>query len=330
VSRPARRLLALVRWHDWFGSKLLLVAVAGYYCLAAVPPQASALAKFALVLVGTTALAAFGHLTNDLSDVAVDKAANKPREAHRWDRRLVLAVCGATAAAAVLSYYAADPGHSTLLLALGAVGLAAAYSLRPLRLKERGLLGVLAAATAQRVAPGLVAAGIFRAATPGIYLFLAALGLQGVRYILFHQLADAWNDRRTGVQTFALLAGRDATFRILDALPLLELPLLAASLCLAPCSSPALALLLAPSLVAQVYRLRGQSLEERAWSPRADPSTAYELVLPGALVGLLVVQAPALYSCLIALELACKWRLLRKLLSQKMLGTVRLVEATRR
>jgi 4-hydroxybenzoate polyprenyltransferase len=256
--------------------------------------------------------------------------ANKRREAHRWDRRLAAAVCVATAVAAVLAYYAAEPGRRTLVLALGAVGLAAGYSLRPLRLKERGLLGVLAAATAQRVAPGLVAVGVFHAATPGVWLFLAAVGLHGVRYILFHQLADAWNDFWTGVQTFVVLAGREPSFRILDLLPLIELPLLAASLCVAPCSSPALALLLAPSFVAQVVRLRSGGLEERAWSPRADPNVVYELLLPAALVGFVVVRAPALYGCLLALELACKWRLIRTLLAQALAGTQRLVAATRR
>ena len=81
--------------------------------------------------------------------------------------------------------------------------MAVAYSVRPIRLKERGVWGLLTAAVAQWSLPILAVS----AAEPGGWLrpsawSLSALGFAiGLRWITVHQLQDAAVDRRAGVRT---------------------------------------------------------------------------------------------------------------------------------
>ena len=100
-------------------------------------------------------------------------------------------------------------GDPMLLAAYGAAWLAfSAYSLPPLRLKTRGLLGVMADASGAHLFPALVAALlVFRAGgeAPDLaWLVLVAVwaGAFGVRGILWHQLSDEEADRIGNVRTF--------------------------------------------------------------------------------------------------------------------------------
>jgi 4-hydroxybenzoate polyprenyltransferase len=275
-------------------------------------------------MVGTASLGAFGYLANDLSDVAVDKTAGKGRESHQWSRRVVGAVCAGSAVLSVVSYWLARRSPSTLLLALAAVGVAAGYSIRPLRLKERHIAGVLVAATAQRAMPGLVGAAIFHAATPAFWLVLAAISLQGVRYILLHQLADASHDLRTGVRTFVARVGTPVVLRMLDSLPVIEVLLLGVSMSVRPISSPWLSLLFLPSLARQLRRVTSTPVVAAANRrfKTAHLRTTYYLLLPAVTVGVLVSRDPTLYMPLAIIEVSWRWRVWRAMISQP-LGSAR-------
>jgi hypothetical protein len=97
---------------------------------------------------------------------------------------------------------------------LGAWAAFSLYSLPPIRLKARGVAGVLADASGAHLFPTLVAIGlVFRASgTSPDPAWLAAAGLWalacGLRGILWHQLLDAEADRAASVRTFVTANSR--------------------------------------------------------------------------------------------------------------------------
>jgi 4-hydroxybenzoate polyprenyltransferase len=280
------RWLSLSRWPGWASSKLPYLAAAALLLLRDPSPA------LILAIVGTVACsAAFGYAANEVADRRSDERAGKPNRAaalptRSWAAFLVLTAVGSVA----LSLTWAEDAATPILVAV-ALALALGYSFPPLRLKERGRLGLLAAAAAQWGLPVLAVAG----AEPGGWTRPAALAMcalslvVGVRWMAVHQLADARADRRGGVTTY-VSAGGDATTVLRRALAM-EGILLAATLALAwPRSLPAVAALLLWAIWALASRSRREPLGVRIVD-YVDPPLAgyYFFLLP---VAMAVAAAP--------------------------------------
>jgi len=173
-------LARLSRWRDWSHSKLPFVAAAGL--LAGTSPS-----RILLVLATLVPWAAFGYGLNEIADRTTDARANAARS-------LAPAVQGVYLAATAAAALALSLLWSNGLVVAGGLALAVAYSAPPLRLKERGALGVAAGAAAQWLLPVL-------AATDRATVLVLSFAL-GVRWMLVHQLHDADADRDAGVRTF--------------------------------------------------------------------------------------------------------------------------------
>jgi len=206
----AADLAGAVRAGEWWDHKLVPILTAFYATAVLVgAPVAALWPQLLALLLAMLAGAAFVSVLNDLADEEEDRAAGKPNRMAGRSRRFRAAALAApiAAGAAFMLLWRDDPA---LLAAYLAAWLAfAAYSLPPLRLKVRGLAGLLADASGAHLFPTLVAILLaFRAAAaPVDPLWLAAgacwaLGY-GLRGILWHQLADRDHDRRAGVPTFA-------------------------------------------------------------------------------------------------------------------------------
>jgi len=197
-----------VRANDWWDYKLLVI-------LEVFPATALALRvelwplwpAALLLLVALAAGAIFASVVNDISDVADDAAAGKPNAVARMPRGLPAFILAASAAVgvAVAWMWRGDPLLAGVYVAAWAAFLA--YSLRPLRLKARGLWGVAAMGLGEAALPSLVAALLcaHAAARPADPLWVAAVAVwafcHGVRAILWHQLGDAEADARAAVGT---------------------------------------------------------------------------------------------------------------------------------
>ena len=269
--------LRLSRWHDWCTSKLTYI---GATIVLLAPPDSSV--TVLLALVGTIAAwAAFGYGVNEVADRHSDQQAGKTNRAAPLSRAswslFLLLTAGSSLGLTLM--WRADAAAPALVLA-GLV-LSAGYSLPPLRLKERGILGLVGAASAQWVLPVLAVAAI----QPRGWLradawCLAMLGLAiGMRWIAVHQMRDASVDQKAGVQTYASRGGR-IRLVILCAF-LLELGLLATTLVVTlPQSIPAIAAL-AFSIPVLLLRPRGDSFRKRLQGyERAPLREYYFLLLP--------------------------------------------------
>jgi 4-hydroxybenzoate polyprenyltransferase len=240
-SKPLTFLRALVRWNEWYDSKIAFLLLCMYYVALSQPNAGGWLqAEMGILLAALCAYASFGHMINDFSDRQTDRAAGKRNVLADLSERRALALlvaAGAVGAIFVLPYWQ-RPG--VVALFGFAYALAAFYSLPPLRLKERGAAGLVAAALAQRTIPCLI---VFSALNfwDWTALALCALGtLVGFRYIVVHQILDAYNDARSGIKTFGTTHGADSLSAILTRILFpLELMCLGAAILLMGRSVPA-------------------------------------------------------------------------------------------
>lgn len=208
--RALRRVVTMSRAGEWWGYKLVLVVTVFYATASYLRVPIAALWSAVLALLGSVlAGAAYVSVLNDWTDRREDAAAgkmNRLADAPTWQAAGAIALCLLIGLGFGWSWRDSRP----LLLAYGGAWLAfSLYSLPPVRLKARGLAGMLADASGAHMLPALVAALlVFRAVgvrPDGRWLTTAALwaGAYGLRGILWHQLADRDNDDAAGVRTFA-------------------------------------------------------------------------------------------------------------------------------
>jgi len=199
-----KKLLHLIRWQEWYDSKLpLLVATAYYLSIRHPLPWPGAVARYSSSIIFCALFLAYGYAVNDYSDLEIDKLVGKKKliaEIPRTDTLVLLIVLVLLGIVVLLPYY--QDRKVILTVALCYI-LGTVYSLPPIRLKERGIAGLWGSAIAQRFLPALVIGAVWQSIDI-VTLGWAFLGfLAGMRYILIHQYQDLDADLQSGVKTFA-------------------------------------------------------------------------------------------------------------------------------
>lgn len=181
-----------------------------------------ALGRTVALLTSAIALAAYGYVVNDASDVEVDLAAGKPNSMARLSPGLRVAVAAAFALFGALPWTVVRLEPAAMVVLAGIYLVPLAYSPRPLRLKEHRLLGPVADASNAFVLPALFTVALFAPLgepsgpaalmVAGVLAWASAFGL---RAILLHQVDDAPNDRASGTTTFVTTIGEARAVRIM-------------------------------------------------------------------------------------------------------------------
>ena len=210
-----------LRSNVWWNSKIPPLFALGYMLIllkgATFVEASLALAYFMVWLIGA---AGFGNYLNDLADVEEDAQAGKENGAADHSSLKRGLILGGMAALALLPW-SIQLNVSCLIFTGIHLLLFVLYSVRPIRLKERGLLGILADASYAHIVPVMVAVFAFG---PQVHferpeLTLVALiiwGLAfGIRGIFIHQIADLDNDIVTGTKTFVVKTGPDKLVPVL-------------------------------------------------------------------------------------------------------------------
>ncbi|TGE25351.1 hypothetical protein E5K00_09235 [Hymenobacter aquaticus] len=209
------QLAEIARVQDWWSCKFSPVLATFYAsaCLAGVTVW-PLLPKLLLLLLSLTVGATYVSVINDWTDQADDQAggkynrvANKPTVFPM----ALLVLCLGTGL--VLGVYFWHTSPLSGMLYLGSWVAFSCYSLPPIRLKKRGLAGVLSDASGSHLFPQLLTVSLVSAWTshplPG--LWYAAVGVWalacGIRNILLHQLDDVEADAQAGVSTWVSLRG---------------------------------------------------------------------------------------------------------------------------
>lgn len=199
----------MFRVSEWFGSKLpLQIAIFLFYAYSAGHNARTLLYPFFLFIVYSVTYFGISYLANDLSDVRDDEIAGKSNAFHTSSVKVgVVAFIIATlvhfASALLISF-----SWEFLLFSLVGYLFGISYSFKPLRFKERGVLGLIVASFFQRNLQILVIPFIF-AVDPIPFIFInIACFIYGIRYILIHQYIDYENDLKSGTRTFVGSAKR--------------------------------------------------------------------------------------------------------------------------
>jgi 4-hydroxybenzoate polyprenyltransferase len=253
---------ALVRSGEWWDHKLVPILF-GFYASAFLigGPIVRFWDSGLILLLSLIPGAAYVSVVNDLTDIAADQAAGKPnRMAARPAPFRAAALLLPLALGGLFFWLWRD---RPLLLTLYAAAWIAftLYSVPPVRLKARGLAGVVADASGAHLFPTLLAAALPFVAAGAVPdpLWLWAVAIwsfaYGFRGNLWHQLLDREGDRAAGVATFAAGRRREGPVRLAAVAFGLEAAAMAAMLWRLHSALPLLALVAYGLLVMRRVRL---------------------------------------------------------------------------
>lgn len=205
------KLTKLIRLSEWWQYKMAPLAAMGYatalYCDADV---LALLPGLLMVVVSAMFGAAYVSVLNDFTDIDEDLAAGKYNRQSKLtpvQRRLLLAASAIPGFLFLFFFY--GDSLPTLFYFLSGVSFTA-YSMPPMRLKNKGVWGVVADASGAHLFPTLtIAAAIFHFAgknTDAVWMISAAVWAfaYGLRGILWHQFSDRMNDTESGTSTYAV------------------------------------------------------------------------------------------------------------------------------
>lgn len=218
-----------LRFHNWWTAKIPpLLSYA--YAVFLLQGQSFALRwpDLLLLLGWMIGAAAFGHYINDWFDLEDDLKAGKENRAAKHHPAFRLLLAAALAGVALLPWYWLPRNSLNFNLVVAQLIIFLLYSMPPLRLKIRGVLGVLADAVYAHVIPGAVVVSTLWLSKHGEFprllfgLFLGWQGLIGIRNILNHYVDDYENDLASGTVTLATLFGATSVKRFVK-LPLVPL-----------------------------------------------------------------------------------------------------------
>jgi 4-hydroxybenzoate polyprenyltransferase len=198
--------MILVRPRAWWFNKVPLSVTLVLLLLDGRPLSFDALLVLGMVALTVSAVGNYGYALNDLFDIEEDAHLSRSNVAAAVGARRMSGIIGASALCAeVLA--TAVAGATGAILTLLELCLPLAYSVPPLRIKERKWLAVCADGLAAHVYPAVlallaVAHWTLRPVTTAIavcvVVWSAAAGLRG---ILSHQLHTADQDRNAGLRT---------------------------------------------------------------------------------------------------------------------------------
>lgn len=219
------KLKRYLKIHRWWDSQLQLMLVLVYYSLTLakpIPSVGKVLLTLVLFLLASIGIAGFGHLLNDLMDLKQDERSGASNLVARRKPIQIALRFGFVLLASWLPWCWLPHSRSIWALLALEYGLFVAYSMPPIRLKERGILGPSADALYGYTVPQTVSLLVFARLGHVIVplWFYALLGawtfVMGLRHMLLHQLDDVANDEVTGTKTFVTLRGWRAAFTLMD------------------------------------------------------------------------------------------------------------------
>jgi 4-hydroxybenzoate polyprenyltransferase len=199
-----------VRWSDWGPGKIPVLCTVVFYIGMAngdVSPRSTL--DFVLFIVFAALHSALGYVVNDWGDRELDAQHGKPNAFVQLSQFQGLAALGALLGLAILSALPFIGQPMVLPLWLAWAFVAPAYSLKPLRLKERGAWGLAFSFVAQWSLPILLAfAALNRFGGWDMVIFAVTITINGATLEIAHQRWDRTRD--LGTETGTLGSRRSA------------------------------------------------------------------------------------------------------------------------
>lgn len=204
------RFLNIIRSSEWWEYKIPPFLALGYATALMAGVSFLELGIWFLFLLLCIALGAvFVSVINDITDLEEDIASGKHNRMERVPQKLRWAIPVLCILIGFLFIYIFYPDQISILLFIMPCVAFSLYSFEPIRLKRRGILGVLADASGSHVFTSLliVSSTSFFIGQPIDLIWFASVGcwavIYGMRGILWHQFFDRNNDLKINLNTYA-------------------------------------------------------------------------------------------------------------------------------
>lgn len=164
---------------------------------------------FLIFFAGFVVVAVYASLINDLTDLEIDTACGKSNLMQRLSPPIRVGLVVLSFSCVIFVAYLIYPRIYSIIFYLGIALSISFYSFPPVRLKNRGIWGVISCAAAEHTFPTLFAVTLFfyysNLQIEWWWTIMAGLlsFFYGLRSILWHQFLDRENDRVSGINTFA-------------------------------------------------------------------------------------------------------------------------------
>ncbi|GAA3949562.1 hypothetical protein GCM10022246_00230 [Pedobacter ginsengiterrae] len=204
------KIFNVIRSHEWWAYKLPPLLAIGYATTIMTDTPLYKVALWLIFLLCSLIIGAiYVSVINDITDMDEDIASGKsnriqhlPKQ-YRW---IIPAIC--ILLGIFFGYFLYPDVLSCFLYSLSWI-VFSLYSIKPFRLKNRGILGVIADGCGSHLFPSLlmVSSMSYVSNQQIDYIWFAAVGIwalaYGLRGILWHQFSDRENDIKVNLNTYA-------------------------------------------------------------------------------------------------------------------------------
>ncbi len=242
MHQVINKIAKFIRWPDWGPGKIpVFCTLLAYIALANCNFSTTFVIDFALFIVFASVHSALGYVVNDWGDREIDRLHGKSNAFENLSHSQGIATLAVLFVIALISGLPFIRCSFVLPLWLSWAFFSLAYSLKPLRLKERGAWGLGFSSVAQWTLPILLTfAAMERFGRWDMVVFAIANTISGATLEIAHQRYDRSRDLSTKTNTFgtrinstkldrlysiALLLDKTALFGVLIAISIVIVPL---------------------------------------------------------------------------------------------------------
>jgi len=219
-----RNIQNLIRWNEWYNSKLSFFFLVTYY-LAYVNNKIQLQDMFLLIFIGILliSLSSFGYMLNDYSDKFEDKLTGKKNAMNLLNNQQQFFAITLTAILFIFAFIPFYTNKYAIVFVFLSFLFSILYSAKPFKFKKRGVWGIICVALAQWVFPMLILFSLFEHFKMDLILFILLSLFIGLRWILVHQIIDRDRDILANVNTFVVARSPNVTYDILRVLFVIEI-----------------------------------------------------------------------------------------------------------
>lgn len=218
-------ILKALRIREWWNYKIQFLFGLAYLIIGLDKiPFEHALAVIPVLLVWAFAVFGFGFFLNDVYDIKQDLIAGKLNFSNKFSKRSKAIIIAVLITLAIAPWLFIPFNYLAFSLVIIHLVLAIAYSMPPIRFKEKTWIGIVIGASIETFIPFLIVLfslspsvtfkGLF---SFNVYILISFwCMLFGIRNILLHQIQDHENDTLSGVNSFAVIYGPQRSFLLLN------------------------------------------------------------------------------------------------------------------
>lgn len=204
------KLFRVIRSAEWWAHKLPPLLAVGYATALMSATPLYQIALWLIFLLGALVIGAvYVSVINDITDLEEDIASGKSNRIQQIPQKVRWTIPAAAILFGFIFGYFLYPDLLSCLLYLLSWIVFSCYSIKPIRLKNRGILGVFADGCGSHLFPSLLMVSSVSYITQQRinWIWFTGVGIwafcYGLRGILWHQFADRENDIKVKLNTYA-------------------------------------------------------------------------------------------------------------------------------